>query len=273
MTQTKSMQGKVALISGASRGVGAAAAAQLLRRGAKVVITARGEARLEKTRALLEKQGGQVVAVAGDVGKLADCKAMVDAALKHFGRLDILVNNAGVSMRGHFAELSLETCEQVVSTNLTGVIYLTRLAVPHILKAKGSIVFISSIAGLMGLPGASVYCATKGALTGLSDSMRLELGPRGVHCGVVYLGFTEHDPEKRILGADGSLVPPDRPAHHTQAFAAGLIVELIEKRKRRLVMTASGKIGAAVNRFSPALMEKAILTAQQSQWKIFKQFS
>ena len=95
-----------------------------------------------------------------------------------------------------------------------------RLAAQHIIEAKGSVVFISSIAGLFGLPGASIYCATKKALTGLAESMRIELAGTGVHVGVVYLGFTEHDPEKRILSKDGTPVLPDRPAHNSQASAA-----------------------------------------------------
>jgi len=126
---------------------------------------------------------------------------------------------------------------------------------------------------LFGLPGASIYCATKKALTGLAESMRIELIPEGVHVGVVYLGFTEHDPQKRIIAADGSLVPPDRPAHHTQDYAAGLIIKMIEKRKKQLIMTPSGVLAWLMYRLSPTIVEKAILWAQSSQLGIFKRFS
>ena len=264
---------KTALISGGSRGVGYATAAELARRGANVVITARGAERLESSRAKLELAGARVAAVAGDVSVWEDAQRMVGAAIDSFGGLDILINNAGISMRGQFRDLTHETCAQVLDTNLLGSIYLSRAAVEPIVAARGSVVFISSIAGLFGLPGASMYCATKGALAGLSESLRLELMPRGVHVGVVNLGFTENDPEKRVIAADGSWVPPDRPAHHTQAEAAQHIVRLIERRQRRVVLTPIGKVGQMAYRLSPRVVEWAISRAQASQWRVFKSFS
>ena len=267
------LKGKSALITGGSRGVGFATAVELVRRGAKVAITARTRERLEDSRRKLAEMGGEAVSIVGDVGKKDDAERMVSEAVDRFGRLDILVNNAGVSMRGRFAELSAEVCERVIDTNLVGSILLSRAAVKHIIQTRGHIVFISSIAGLFGLPGASIYCASKGALSGLCDSLRIELMPLGVHVGIVYLGYTEHDPEKRILDAEGTPLPPDRPAHHTQKYAADLILRLIEKRKRRLIMTPIGNLGALVHRLSPGLVEMAVLKAQSSQWKIFKRFS
>jgi NAD(P)-dependent dehydrogenase (short-subunit alcohol dehydrogenase family) len=263
---------KVALVTGASRGVGLAMARSLCADGAKVVITARGKERLEAERKKLAEIG-EVVSVCGDVGKWPDAQKMVDAALNNFGHLDILVNNAGVSMRGSFSDLSPEVCKQVIDTNLMGCVYMTRAAVDHIVKAEGHVVFISSIAGIFGVPGASLYCASKGALTQFSESLRLELKPRGVHLGVVYLGFTEHDPEKRILSADGTPILPDRPAHHTQAQAAGLILKMIEKRKKRLVMTPVGKFSQLAHRLSPDFVEQAILWAQSRGIGAFKEFS
>ena len=264
---------KVALVTGASRGVGFATARELARRGAKVVITARGEDRLEDSKRKLIDMGGEVVSQAGDVGRWEDAQAMVQAAIGNFGRLDILVNNAGVSMRGEMSELAPDVCSQVLTTNLAGSVYVTRAAIDSIIEVKGHIVFISSIAGLFGLPGATVYCAGKGGLTGLCESLRLELIPMGVHLGIVYLGFTEHDPEKRILAADGSLVPPDRPAHHPQSLAASLILKMIEKRRRRLIMTPAGKLGWIAYRVSPWLVERAVLWARSSRIGIYERFS
>jgi len=264
---------KVALISGGSRGVGFALARRLVDAGAKVVISARTEKRLLDSQRKLEEQGGEVEAVVGDVGRWEDAKRMVERAVERFGRLDILINNAGISMRGDFAELMPEVCEQVVATNLLGSIYLSRAGIEHLRKSKGHLVFISSIAGIFGLPGASIYCATKGALKGLCESLRIELAQDEVHIGIVYLGFTEHDPEKRILLADGSLAPPDRPAHHTQDYSARLILKLIEKRKRELVMTPIGKLGFYVNRFFPGLIERMIIFARVHNLSIYQRFS
>ncbi len=265
--------GKVALVTGASRGVGFATARGLVERGVRVVISARGEERLTKAHAQLTALGGEVLAVTGDVGRWEDAERMVSETVARFGRLDILVANAGVSMRGRFDELSPQVCSQTIHTNLMGTVYTARAAAAQLIANRGHLVMVSSIAGLMGLPGASTYCASKGALTGLCESLRLELGPKGVHCGVVYLGFTEHDPEKRILAADGSLVLPDRPAHHTQAYAGSLILDLIEQRKRQIIMTPVGQLGGVVHRLSPNFVEWAILRAQASQWKMFQQFS
>ncbi len=265
--------GKVALVTGGSRGVGFATARALALRGAKVVITARGETRLQDAKDRIERLGGEVVVVAGDVANLGDAERMVRGAIDQFGRLDIVINNAGVSMRGQFAELCPEVCRQVTATNLIGCLNVSQASIGHLIDAKGQLVFISSIAGLFGLPGASVYCATKKALTGLAESLRIELTPREVHVGVVYLGFTEHDPEKRIIMADGSLEPPGRPAHHSQAHAAALIVKLLRKRKRQLIMTPAGVAGWLAYRLSPAFVERAILRAQAAQWGVFKRFS
>jgi len=267
-----SFRGKVALVTGASRGVGFATARALVERGAAVVITARGKERLYDSAKKLKDLDGRVAAVVGDVGTWSDAQAMVAAALDGFGRLDILINNAGVSMRGRLLELTPQVCEQVVQTNLMGCIYPTRAASEALIAARGHVVFISSIAGLFGLPGASIYCATKKALTGLAESLRIELAGSGVHVGVVYLGFTEHDPEKRIIAHDGSLVPPDRPAHHTQAHAAELILRMLEKRKRQLIMTPAGVIGWLVYRMSPTVVEKVVAWAHSSQLGVFEKY-
>lgn len=264
---------RVALISGGSRGVGFALARGLARAGARVVITARGSERLARSAEQLRREGAEVEAVAGDVGEREDASRMVAAAVARFGRLDLLINNAGVSMRGDFADLSDEVCSRVLATNLAGPINLSRVALEHIIRTRGQIVFVSSIAGLFGLPGASIYCATKKALTGLCESLRLELLPRGVNVGVVYLGFTQHDPEKRILAANGDLVLPDRPAHQTQEEAAGRIMEMLARRAKQLILTPVGNLGWLAYRLSPCLVERVVLWARTTRFRMFREFS
>jgi dihydroflavonol-4-reductase len=267
------LDGKVALISGASRGVGRATAAALAHRGVGVVMTARGEERLAASRDEIAATGAEVLAVTGDVGRWDDAQAMVDAAVGHFGRLDVLVNNAGVSMRGDFEDLAPEVCSQIVSTNLMGPIHLTRAAARHIKATRGHVLFVSSIAGIVGLPGASIYCATKSALSGLSESLRLELGPAGVHVGVVCMGFTENDPDKRVLGADGSAMLPGRPAHHSQAQVADAIVEMILERRRQVILTPLGTVADRAHRISPGLVERIIARARDSGSAVFAELS
>jgi NAD(P)-dependent dehydrogenase (short-subunit alcohol dehydrogenase family) len=265
------IENRVALVSGASRGVGLATARALCERGARVVLTARGSERLEHSTAELRREGFDVACIAGDVAEWSDADAMVRCAVERFGRLDILINNAGVSMRGRFDDLSPQVCRRVIDTNLLGAVYLTRAAIDQLIAARGSVVFISSIAGLFGLPNASAYCASKLALTGLAESLRVELP--GVHVGVAHLGFTEHDSEKRILGAQGEGLLPTRPAHQTQAHVAGALVQMVERRRRKVVLTPVGNLGAWAYRLSPGLVQGAIALAQRTQLGVAQRFA
>ncbi|MFP4499666.1 MAG: SDR family NAD(P)-dependent oxidoreductase [Candidatus Hydrogenedentota bacterium] len=264
---------KVVLVAGGSRGVGYAMARALVYQGAQVVVSARTAERVESAAASLRRLGGEAVAVAGDIAQWDDAEAMVLAAVEEFGRLDIVINNAGLSMRGRFAALTPEVIRQVTDANLTGVMHVTRAAAPHLEAAAGSVVFISSIAGIMGLPGASVYCATKRALTGLAESLRIEWAAQGVHVGVVHLGFTERDPQKTVVGADGTAVPPDRPTHMLMDVAAARVLGCIRRRRHRVVLTSAGKLGAAVYRIAPGFVIGLIARAQAGGWGIFRRYS
>lgn len=266
-------ENRVVLVTGASRGIGRAVAAEFLARGAAVVLSARGAERLARTAAELAGEGRRLATVVGDVADPADAARMVEVAVREFGRLDAVVCNAGVSMRGQFRDLAVETCVSVLNSNLLGTILVSRAAIPHIVAARGSLVFISSIAGIFGMPGASIYCAAKGGLNGLAESLRLELGDEGVHVGVVHVGFTEHDPEKRILAADGSGVLPDRPAHQTQAQVGEAVARCVARRRNRVVLTPVGKLGAWAWRLSPTLVMAAVRMAKRSRLKIFEDFS
>jgi len=170
-----------------------------------------------------------------------------------------------VSMRANFEDLDAETCRNFVDTNLMGCIYPTLYAVPEIKKNRGSIVFTSSIAGLIGLPTASLYCATKTALRGLADSLRCELGPDGVHVGVVYVGFTENDPEKKVVGSKGGMISPDRPAHMSWEEVAEEFAEIVRKRRSRSVLTPIGKFAEYVARLSPDIVSDTIVFSRKHQ--------
>lgn len=254
---------KVALITGSSRGIGLATARELAKRGAKVALNARGKTRLEQARESLEREGCDTISIQADVTSPDACRNMAARTIEAFGRLDVLINNAGVSMRANFEDLDAETCRDIVDVNLMGCIYPTLFSLPEIKKNRGSIVFTSSIAGLIGLPTASLYCATKTALRGFADSLRCELAPAGVHVGVVYVGFTENDPEKTVVGAAGDAVPPARPAHMSQEQVAREFADLIRKRRNRAVLSPIGKFADYVSRISPDIVEDTIIFSRK----------
>ncbi len=260
----KHFENKTALITGGSRGIGLAVARELSRRGARCAIAARGAERLERARASLAADGFDVLTIQADIADAASCADMVSRAVAEFGRLDILVNNAGVSMRANLEDLDAEACRSMVDINLMGCIYPTLSALDQLKSKKGSVVFTSSIAGLIGLPTATIYCATKHALRGFADALRCEIGPSGAHVGVVYVGFTENDPEKKVVSADGGAIPPG-PAHMTQEQVAREFAELIRHRRSRAVLSPIGKLAEFAGRLSPDIVGDAIVFSRKTK--------
>jgi NADP-dependent 3-hydroxy acid dehydrogenase YdfG len=170
---------KVAIITGASSGIGYATALALSRAGARIAAGARRMDRLESLRAEIEKAGGEALVQRMDVTKRADCDALVDAAVKKWGTVDILVNNAGLMPLSFFKNQKIDEWDRMVDVNIKGVLYCTAAAVPHMIaKKSGHIVNISSIAGRVVFPAGSVYCATKHAVTAFSEGLRQELSQR-----------------------------------------------------------------------------------------------
>jgi meso-butanediol dehydrogenase / (S,S)-butanediol dehydrogenase / diacetyl reductase len=181
------LKGKVALITGGGTGIGTAIARRFVADGARVCITGRRKALLE--RVALSLPQGSVVACAGDVANLEDAKQMVAQAIDFGGRLDVLVNNAGIDPPGTIAEVDPNLWKQVIDINLTGPFYLMKVAIPHFLKrGGGSIINISSLAGLRCIPAMPAYCASKAGLIMLTQQAALDYGPSRIRCNVVCPG-------------------------------------------------------------------------------------
>jgi len=250
--------GKIALVTGAARGIGFATAAALGRRGASVIITDVDETRLGQSMRLLSGQGVAVHAVRADVRSFDDCRAAMAKTLERFGRLDVLVNNAGISMVSRFDQCSPEACQRLIEVNVIGSVNMTLAAVEEIKKNRGSIVFVSSVSGIRAIPEGSIYSASKAAMRSLSDALRLELASAGVHVGCICPGFTSSDPEKTVMRGDGSPRPINRPPHDTPEGVAAAIVKLIERRGREMVLTPMGRLTAILQRLSPALLERLL---------------
>ena len=172
----KHLEGRVALVTGASSGIGASTAASLAAAGARVALAARRTDRLSELVERIRHASGEAIAIQADVADQTSAEGMVANTVERFGRLDILVNNAGVMILAPFAEQSPADWRQMVDVNLLGLLYATRAAIPHLRRANGGdIVNISSVVGRFAFPTGAVYTASKFAVVGLSDTLRREL--------------------------------------------------------------------------------------------------
>jgi NAD(P)-dependent dehydrogenase (short-subunit alcohol dehydrogenase family) len=205
------LQEKVALITGGSSGIGRGTALRLATLGARVVLAARDKTALDEAAQAVAGLGGEALTVPTDVTDAEQCRCAVEAAVARFGRLDILVCSAGVSMRAYFAGCELAALERVMRVNFFGTLYTTHYALPHVKRTRGSLVAISSLTGKRGIPSYALYGASKFAVQGLYESLRLEVRRDGVHVGVVAPGFVDTPLRERVIGPDGKPWPRPLP--------------------------------------------------------------
>lgn len=256
------MKGKVAIITGSSRGIGKAIAKDLAKKGVFIVLNGRNQQRLDETLDEIKTIHDNVISVCCDVSIISEGERLVKEAIDKFGRLDMLINNVGVSMRGNFAELNPEVFKSVFESNVYGVVNPTIPAIPHIRKTKGSIVFISSLAGIRGLPLLSAYCSSKMSLRAIAETIRIEEHKNGIHVGLIYVGITEIEHKKETIAADGSMkILQDRPKTKVQSTVqvAEAVRKNIARRKFVTTLTGIGKLNKFLQPRFPLLVEKIIL--------------
>ncbi|MEO1451545.1 MAG: SDR family oxidoreductase, partial [Bacteroidota bacterium] len=222
----------VIVITGSSQGIGKTTAASFLRQGARVVINGRNPAKLQAARQALQELG-EVIAVPGDVSNWEEMAALVKAVLQQYGRIDVLICNAGIKFEDRFDQTRIEVMDKIMQVNTLGVVYPIKAALDALVESGGSIVMISSLAGLYGLPGGAIYSASKMALTALQQGLSLELAPRGVHVGILYVGFTENDQDSGIINGAGELNAfPDRGLKRQPQARVAAAIQQIAARKR-----------------------------------------
>jgi NADP-dependent 3-hydroxy acid dehydrogenase YdfG len=188
-SSSRPLDGKVALVTGASSGIGEATALALAIAGAKIAIAARRADRLSALAKSIGDAGGQALEIVADVTKTGDITRMIDTVVEEFGRLDILVNNAGVMLLSPAAEASSDDWRRMVELNLIALMELTKAALPHLKASKGHIVNVASVAGRVANPGASGYAATKFGVVGFSESLRREVYADKVRVTVIEPGM------------------------------------------------------------------------------------
>lgn len=257
-----SFKNKTIVITGASSGIGKALAEELAHRGANLVLGARQYVTLcEITASLEQKYAIKALAVQADVSKEEDCEALIKQAVLTFGKVDVLINNAGISMRALFMDLDLTVIKNLMDVNFWGTVYCTKYALPEILKTKGSIVSVSSIAGYRGLPGRTGYSSSKFAMNGFMEALRTELLKTGVHVMVACPGFTTSNIRVAALAKNGVAhgeTSMEEGKMMTAEEVAKRISEGILDRKRTLVMTSQGKLAVWMNKLFPAFTDKKV---------------
>ena len=235
------LDGKAVLITGGSSGIGRGVALRLASYKARVAVAARSVSALDEVVHKAQGLGAQALAVPTDVTQADQCRAAVEATVREFGQLDVLLCSAGLSMRAYFDGSDLDALERVMRVNFFGTLYTTYFAVPHVKRTRGSLVAVSSLTGRRGTPSYAVYGASKFAIQGLYDSLRLELGRDGVHVGVVSPGFVDTPLRERVLGPDGQpwAQPPPPPFRvWPLEKCVGRVVRLIRKRRRQALLPA-----------------------------------
>ena len=255
------MKNKVVVITGASSGIGKACALEFFKNGACVVLVSRTESKLIELKNTITDLGGKAIYVVADVSNEDDCSNIMKQTISSYGRIDILVNNAGISMRALFLDLSLNDFEKVMRINFYGTVYCTKYALPHILKNSGSIIGVSSIAGHKGLPGRTAYSASKFAMTGFLEALRIENLKKGLHVLIASPGFTASSIRQNALNSSGENQkesPLDEKKMMSAEEVAEHIIVSIQKRKNTLVLTSQGRLLVFLNKFFPNLVDRLV---------------
>jgi short-subunit dehydrogenase len=256
------LNNKIIIITGASSGIGKSLAVECAKRGAHLVLAARQYVTLCQIAEDLEKQYNiKALAVQCDVAVEQDCEHLIKQAITTFGKIDVLINNAGISMRALFQDADLKVLKTVMDVNFWGTVYCTKYALPEIMKTKGSVVGVSSIAGYKGLPGRTGYSASKFAMNGFLDSIRVENLKTGVHVLTACPGFTASNIRNTALAKDGTQQGESSMEEEkmmTSDEVARIISDGIENRSRTLIMTARGKLTVTLSKFLPAFLDKMV---------------
>lgn len=254
------LSGRVVLLTGASQGIGRALALELAARRARLMLAARDLPALEQVAAQCREHGAEARVVRCDVAEQAQCRAAVEAAVQAFGGLDVLVNNAGIGMMARFDEVAdLAPYEGLMRVNYLGCVYLTHHALPELRKSRGRIAVVASLAGLTGVPTRTAYAASKHAVFGFFDSLRVELRGSGVTVTMLAPDFVVSEIHRRALGPDGRPLgksPMQESRIMTAEACAARIARAIEARERLVVMSPRGRVGRFMRLFFPGLIDR-----------------
>ena len=251
---------KVVVITGASSGIGKALAYEYAKRGCTVVLAARNLKKLNDIYKDLLSKGYEVLVVKTDVSKEVDCENLISKTIEKYKTIDILINNAGLSMRALFKDVDLKVLKELMDVNFWGTVYCTKYALPYLLKAKGTVVGVVSIAAFIGLPARSGYAASKYAIRGFLDTLRVENLKTGLHVLVAAPGYTSSNIRNAALVKDGS-PQGDSPRNEAGMMSAEKvafkIMKAVERKQAELILTfKEGKLSVFLKKTFPRLLDK-----------------
>lgn len=255
----KEFENKVVVVTGASSGIGEALAREFAARGARVVLGARSIQKLQLIAGDIRARGGQAAYCGVDVSVPDECRRLIETAVNEYGGVDVLICNAGLSMRALFDNVDLEVLHRLMDVNFWGTVNCCKYALRYLQQSKGSIVGISSVAGLHGLPGRTGYSASKYAMTGFLETLRIENLKKGLHVMIACPGFTASNVRFSALTADGTQqgeTPRDESKMMSAEEVARIVARGILRRKRLCLMEAEGRATHFVKKFAPAFLDR-----------------
>lgn len=250
---------KVVVVTGGTDGIGKALVRELLSHGAKVATCGRDHDRLYELQST--HPSSPLHTMVCDVSNEQDCRRFIESTVKVFGSIHTLINNAGISMRGLFKDLELEVIKKVMDINFYGTVYCTKIALPYIIKEKGAIAGISSVGGYRGLPGRTGYSASKFAMQGFLECLRVEMIDEGVHVMWVAPGFTSSGIRNRALNDKGETQeknPMDESKMMPPTEVATRVLQALKNKKRTLWLTFLTKETIFMNKFFPGIADRLI---------------
>jgi short-subunit dehydrogenase len=254
----KLFKDKVVIITGASSGIGEAIAREFAMNGSKVVLAARSVARLAEIVNELKTSDCEATYIKTDVSIEEECKNLIEKTIEIYGTINILVNNAGISMRATFPEVDLKVLHRLMNVNFWGTVYCTKYALPYLVEQKGSLIGVSSVAGFHGLPGRTGYSASKFAIHGFLETIRIENLKKGLHVMIIAPGFTSTEIRRHALTASGEEQgesPRDERKLMSPEYVARWVLKGIKKKKRNKLLTWDGRLTALFQRIVPTFVD------------------
>ena len=255
-----------AFITGASQGIGKATALLFAKNGYDLIITARTKDKLEATAEEIRALNRQVVAVSADTSDRSAMEALINLGIERFGQIDVLINNAGVCMSAPMSETTIEDWEKIINVNLWGYIYTINALLPHFIeRQQGNIINVGSFGGKVPLPKMTAYCTSKFAITGLSETLRLELEPQGIHVSAIHPSVTNSDFMERAVFKDSDSQEESNRRESMKKMLTSPLASQPEdvakaiwnavKHSQAEVIVGSAKIPAFLNRLFPSLTQ------------------